>query len=90
VREAGTLEEVSAVNDANGHPDDIAETRRLVQALRHVIRGLTPRQRSALLLKKYEGLPYAEVAAILGCSEDNARAQVYQAMKKIRNGLRRS
>jgi RNA polymerase sigma-70 factor (ECF subfamily) len=90
VREARTLEEASAVNDANGHPDDIAETRRLVQALRHLIRGLTPRQRSALLLKKYEGLPYAEVAAILGCSEDNARAQVYQAMKKIRNGLRRS
>jgi RNA polymerase sigma-70 factor (ECF subfamily) len=59
----------------------------LVEALRHVIRALTPRQRSALLLRKYEGLSYREVADILGCSEDNARAQVYQAMKKVRNGL---
>jgi RNA polymerase sigma-70 factor (ECF subfamily) len=90
VRETEPLDTALGVNDANGHPDDLAETRRLVGELRQVIRGLTLRQRSALLLKKYEGLPYAEVAQILGCSEDNARAQVYQAMKKIRNGLRRS
>ena len=45
------------------------------------------RQRSALLLRKYEGLPYREVADVLGCTEENARAQVYQAMKKVRNGL---
>lgn len=90
VRATEPLEDGLSVDDANGHPDDLAETRRLVQALRQMIRGLTPKQRSALLLKKYEGLPYADVADILGCSEDNARAQVYQAMKKIRNGLRRS
>jgi len=83
------LEDVREVDDATGHPDDLAETRRLARTLRRMIEGLTPRQRSALLLKKYEGLSYADVAAILGCSEENARAQVYQAMKKIRNGLRR-
>ncbi len=90
VRETEPLEGALAIDDANGHPDDLAETRQLAQALRRMIRALTPRQRSALLLKKYEGLPYADVADILGCSEENARAQVYQAMKKIRNGLRRS
>ncbi len=88
VRATEPLEDVAAVDDSNGHPDDLAETRRLVRALRHVIRELTPRQRSALLLRKYEGLPYRDVADILACSEDNARAQVYQAMKKVRNGLR--
>ena len=88
VRATEPLEDVAAVDDSNGHPDDLAETRRLVRALRHVIRELTPRQRSALLLRKYEGLPYRDVADILACSEDNARAQVYQAMKKVRNGLK--
>ena len=87
VRATEPLEEAFAVDDSNGRPDDLAETRRLVCALRHVIRELTPRQRSALLLRKYEGLPYREVADILRCSEENARAQVYQAMKKVRNGL---
>lgn len=89
IRTTEVLEDVPEVDDANGHPDDLAETRRLARALRRMIEGLTPRQRSALLLKKYEGLPYTDVATILGCSEENARAQVYQAMKKIRNGLRR-
>ena len=87
VRATEPLEDALAVGDANGHPDDFAETRRLVRALGHVIRDLTPRQRSALLLRKYEGLAYRDVADILGCSEENARAQVYQAMKKVRNGL---
>jgi DNA-directed RNA polymerase specialized sigma24 family protein len=34
-------------------------------------------------------LPYRDVAEILGISQENARAQVYQAMKKVRNGLKR-
>ncbi len=87
VRATEPLENALFVDDANGRPDALAEGRRLVRALRHVIRELTPRQRSALLLRKYEGWPYRDVADILRCSEENARAQVYQAMKKVRNGL---
>jgi RNA polymerase sigma-70 factor (ECF subfamily) len=88
VRKTGPLEEARALDDANGHPESLEETRRLARALGRLIRELTPRQRSALLLKKYEGLSYADVAAVLGSTEENARAHVYQAMKKIRNGLR--
>ena len=87
VRASEPIDETHAVLDANGHPDDLSETRHLARALGSLIRNLTPRQRSALLLKKYEGLAYVDVAEILGMSEENARAQVYQAMKKIRNGL---
>lgn len=88
VRAAEPLEAASAVLGPEEDPDALEETRRLARTLGSVIRKLTPRQRSALLLKKYEGLPYSEVASILGCSEENARAQVYQAMKKVRNGLK--
>jgi RNA polymerase sigma-70 factor (ECF subfamily) len=88
VRKTEPLNEARALQDSNGHPESLEETRRLARALGEVIRALSPRQRSALLLKKYEGLSYADVAAILGSTEENARAHVYQAMKKIRNGLR--
>jgi RNA polymerase sigma-70 factor (ECF subfamily) len=88
VRAAQPLGEAETVVELNRSPESLAETRHLVQALRSLIRDLTPRQRSALLLKKYEGLSYGEVSEILGCSQETARAQVYQAMKKIRNGLR--
>jgi RNA polymerase sigma-70 factor (ECF subfamily) len=82
------LEEAEALSDANGDPEALSEIRRLARTLAGLIRELTLRQRSALLLKKYEGLSYAEVANVLGTSEESARAHVYQAMKKIRNGLK--
>jgi len=88
VRKTEPLAEARALQDANGHPESLEETRRLARALGQVIRALSPRQRAALLLKKYEGLPYADVAAILGSTEENARAHVYQAMKKVRDGLK--
>jgi RNA polymerase sigma-70 factor (ECF subfamily) len=88
VRKAEPLDEARSLHDSNGHPESLEETRRLARALGRVIRTLPLRQRSALLLKKYEGLAYADVAAILGSTEENARAHVYQAMKKIRNGLK--
>jgi RNA polymerase sigma-70 factor (ECF subfamily) len=88
VRKTEPLDEARALHDANGHPESFEETRRLARALGRVIRALSPRQRAALLLKKYEGLSYADVASILGSTEENARAHVYQAMKKIREGLK--
>lgn len=87
VRRAEPLEQALALVDSNGHPDSLSEMRHLAQALRTLIHDMSPRQRCALLLKKYEGLSYAEVAEVLGSTEENARAHVYQAMKKIRNGL---
>ena len=88
VRKTEPLEEARGLQDTNGNPESLAESRRIARALRRSLRALTPRQRSALLLKKYEGLSYSEVASILGFTEENTRAHVYQAMKKIRVGLK--
>ncbi len=88
VRKSEPLDEAGKLQDSNGNPEAFEETRRMARALRRIIRAMTARQRAALILKKYEGLSYAEVAAALGSTEENARAHVYQAMKKIRDGLK--
>lgn len=59
----------------------IAEVKQAVQAL-------PARQRAALMMRKYQELDYAEIAAALECSEDAARANVYQALKKLREVFR--
>jgi RNA polymerase sigma-70 factor (ECF subfamily) len=87
-RRTEPLDDAGAIQDSNGNPESMEESRRASRVLCRVIRELTPRQRAALLLKKYEGLSYAEVAAVLGSTEDNARAHVYQAMKRIRQELK--
>ena len=53
--------------------------------LRDLIFALPARQREALYLRYFAGLDYAGIAAAMGCSQDNARANVFQAMKKIKS-----
>ena len=48
------------------------------------VEALPYQQRAALIMKKYQELSYPAIAAALDCSEDAARANVYQAIKKLR------
>jgi DNA-directed RNA polymerase specialized sigma24 family protein len=42
------------------------------------------KQREAVWLRWVTGADYAEIARRLGCSEESARANVYNGMKKLR------
>ncbi len=53
-------------------------------AVKQAVMKLPARQRAALMMRKYQELDYAEIAEALDCSEDSARANVYQALKKLR------
>jgi len=51
------------------------------------LRALPPRQRAAVAHRFVLDLSYAEIAAALGCSQETARANVYQGLKKLRERL---
>ena len=55
------------------------------QAVAAAVAALPEQQRAALILRKYQELEYAEIAAVLACTEAAARANVYQALKKLRH-----
>lgn len=55
-----------------------------VAAVKAAVAELPSRQRAALMMRKYQELEYAEIAATLDISEEAARANVYQALKKLR------
>jgi RNA polymerase sigma factor (sigma-70 family) len=48
---------------------------------------LRPEGRAVLFLAEVERLPYAEVAVILGCSEDAARTRASRARRQLRAEL---
>jgi RNA polymerase sigma-70 factor (ECF subfamily) len=52
--------------------------------LRELISDLPIKQQQALHLRYFAGLGYAAIANALGCSEDSARANVSQAMRKLK------
>jgi RNA polymerase sigma-70 factor (ECF subfamily) len=48
------------------------------------IETLPAGQRAAFVLRKVQGLAYAEVAVALECTEEAARARVSEALKKVK------
>jgi len=66
-----------------------AEERADLRAVARAVGMLPPRQRAALMLRCFQGLDYAEIAASVGGSAEAARANVYQGMRKLRAALGR-
>lgn len=57
------------------------EQRRVVRA---ALERLSREQREALLLARYQGMPYAEVARTLGISEGAVKTRVFRAVETLR------
>jgi RNA polymerase sigma factor (sigma-70 family) len=68
-----------AVPTVDPTPDD---------ALWEAVRELPPRQRVAVVHRHVLDRPYAEIADLMGTSEETARANVYQGTKKLREMMR--
>jgi len=71
-------------------PSDANETheqREQMRAVMRAVEALPPKQRAALMLRQFHGMSYAEIATSTGSSEASARANVYQAIKKLRETL---
>ncbi len=56
--------------------------------VRAALQTLPEDQRSALVLREYHELSYQEVARVLGCSEQAARARTYRGRLALREALR--
>ncbi len=52
--------------------------------MRRAIAALPGKQGQAFVMRKIVGLDYSEIGAALGCSEESARAGVYQALRKLK------
>jgi RNA polymerase sigma factor (sigma-70 family) len=48
------------------------------------VRALPPKQRDAVALRYVNDLAYVDIGSVLGCSEDAARRNVHEGVKKLR------
>jgi RNA polymerase sigma factor (sigma-70 family) len=70
------------VLDALGAIDDLVD-----HDLWNAVRALPPKQRTAVVQRYLLDRPYAEVAAVIGCSEDAARQNVRAGLQRLRQDL---
>jgi RNA polymerase sigma factor (sigma-70 family) len=68
-------------------PDRSLEQRENEQRVRKALGALTAEQREAILLSRYQGLSYAEIAQIAGCSEGAVKTRVFRAMETLKKAL---
>jgi RNA polymerase sigma-70 factor (ECF subfamily) len=68
-------------------PADALELRGTRRAVWEALQRVSSGAREALVLRFYEGLPYAEIAAALGCSAEAARARVAHGKMQLRRLL---
>jgi RNA polymerase sigma factor (sigma-70 family) len=82
-REAAVTEELLA------DPGPLANWARLRPVIDETLQALGETEREAVLLRFFEGQPFAEIGARLALSEDAARMRVERALEKMRDGLAR-
>jgi RNA polymerase sigma-70 factor (ECF subfamily) len=70
-----------------GDPVSLLELRGTQRTVWEALERVSPGARDALILRYYEGLPYKEIAALLGCSPDAARARVAHGKVQLRRLL---
>lgn len=67
--------------------DDILAAKQAADKIQAVLRRLPESQRSALMLSRFEGLSYQEVAEVLGTTEKAVKSLVFRATQSLRAGL---
>lgn len=84
-RGAGGID--SLQDERAGLPSERLERADAVAAVREAIAGLPEHQRMALLLAKYEDMPYVEIAEVLGSSEKAVKSLIHRARETLRESL---
>jgi RNA polymerase sigma-70 factor (ECF subfamily) len=59
----------------------------MLPAVARAVARLPAKQRAALVARRFHDLGYEEIGTTLGCSAESARANVYQAVRKLREWL---
>jgi RNA polymerase sigma-70 factor (ECF subfamily) len=70
---------------ANREEELVAESR--LAAVRLAVAALPEKQRAAVLMHKYEGMDYAQIAAVLDCSISAVKSLLFRAYESLRASL---
>ena len=72
---------------AEQSPDHQIVLDETLEKVRRSIQSLPQKQGAAVVMRHMQELGYPEIAEALGCSQDSARANVYQGLRRLRREL---
>jgi RNA polymerase sigma-70 factor (ECF subfamily) len=69
-------------------PEKLALTDEICKAINAAIEGLCEEQRTAVVLREFQGFSYSQVASAMSCPVGTVRSRVYRAREAIDNQVR--
>jgi RNA polymerase sigma-70 factor (ECF subfamily) len=79
---------IERTTDKSKGPDKILEETEMGMVIQNEIQALPPDQREVLILSKYSGLSYAEIAQILESTPAAVKQKAYRAMLSLKQKLK--
>jgi RNA polymerase sigma-70 factor (ECF subfamily) len=73
--------------DLTSRPDQVVESREIIEVLQRAIDTLPPKQQTAVILYYLHGYSLAESAEIAGCNVGTMKSRVHYALKALRSRL---
>ncbi len=69
-------------------PEDLARNRELGDALQQAVDSLPEYHRAVIVLREVDGMPYDEIARVLGCSVGTVMSRLHYARGKLKETLK--
>lgn len=82
-----TLDGVAAVESPAANPGEAEASLERCAQVRAAVLELPPHMREVVVLREYEGMAYAEIAAVVGCSEGTVKSRLARAREVLRKRL---
>jgi RNA polymerase sigma-70 factor, ECF subfamily len=82
--------EAAELSGGGSGGDDRVRELALRDQVNEALQALPPEQRACLVLREYEERSYQEIAAIVGCTPENARVLAFRARRALRPLLERA
>jgi RNA polymerase sigma-70 factor, ECF subfamily len=87
-KNADELNDASAVLKEMDTPEELALTDEICGAVNAAIDALADEQRTAIVLREFEGLTYSQIASAMSCPVGTVRSRVFRARDAIDHQLR--
>ena len=87
IEEPGQPSEIEALPSDGARPDQAFEGQELEAAVAAALRQMSPRERAAFAMCRFEGMPYREIAAALSASEAAVKSLIHRATLAVARSI---
>ncbi|MCC7385644.1 MAG: RNA polymerase sigma factor [Deltaproteobacteria bacterium] len=88
--EQGTTLGEQVGDDQGIAPDRGAESARMRLAIASALAGLPAEQREVFVMREHAGMPFKEIAAVVGVPENTVKSRMRYALEHLRESLRKA